>query len=121
MSTTISALSRADTTQLSPEATHQTRAALLAELHVQHQCVLEADAAIDVLAAGDIDDAADAVELHARTRARALASAAELEAALARIHDGTYGACERCGDAIPEERLDAIPHTRTCVPCSAAY
>jgi RNA polymerase-binding transcription factor DksA len=121
MSTTISANSRADATQLSPGTTDQTRAALLAELHVQHQCVLDADAAIDVLAAGDIEDAAEAVELHARIRARALASAAELEAALARIDSGTYGACERCGDAIPEERLDAIPHARTCVRCSAAY
>ena len=29
----------------------------------------------------------------------------EIDAALARIADGTYGMCVRCGDAIPEERL----------------
>jgi RNA polymerase-binding transcription factor DksA len=121
MSTTISAHSRADATPLPPDGTDQTRAALLAELCVQRQCIHDADAGIDALAAGDIEDAADAVEQHARTRARALASAAELEAALARIERGTYGACEHCGGEIPEERLEAIPHTRTCVGCSAAH
>jgi RNA polymerase-binding transcription factor DksA len=37
---------------------------------------------------------------------------AEVEAALARIHDGTYGICEATGDPIAAERLRAIPWTR---------
>jgi DnaK suppressor protein len=41
----------------------------------------------------------------------------ELGAALDRIHRGTYGMCERCGQPIPEERLEAIPATRLCVTC----
>lgn len=26
--------------------------------------------------------------------------------------------CEKCGDKIPQERLDILPNTRTCVRCS---
>lgn len=44
---------------------------------------------------------------------------AELDLALARIAEGTYGRCERCGDPIPHERLLARPAARTCVPCAA--
>ncbi|MBO5254513.1 MAG: TraR/DksA C4-type zinc finger protein [Opitutales bacterium] len=37
---------------------------------------------------------------------------AEIEAALKRIKDGTYGVCEVTGKPIPESRLDAVPFTR---------
>jgi RNA polymerase-binding transcription factor DksA len=36
----------------------------------------------------------------------------EIEAALKRIEDGTYGVCELTGEPIPWERLEAIPWTR---------
>ncbi len=39
----------------------------------------------------------------------------EIDAALARIDDGTYGRCLECGKEILEERLEAIPWTRYCV------
>ena len=39
----------------------------------------------------------------------------EVEAALKRIEDGTYGKCITCGDAIPEKRLEAIPWASRCV------
>ena len=39
----------------------------------------------------------------------------EVEAALKRIEDGTYGKCIVCGDAIPEKRLEAIPWATRCV------
>jgi DnaK suppressor protein len=41
----------------------------------------------------------------------------ELERAQSRLTDGTYGACEHCGAAIPRERLLALPTARTCVHC----
>ena len=41
----------------------------------------------------------------------------ELDAASARLADGTYGVCERCGQPIPRERLRARPTARTCVTC----
>src|ERR1700719_247411 len=34
-----------------------------------------------------------------------------VQAALARIADGTYGVCERCGDQISTARLNAVPYT----------
>lgn len=39
----------------------------------------------------------------------------EVNAALARITDGTYGVCELTGKPIPEERLEAVPWTRYTV------
>ncbi len=40
---------------------------------------------------------------------------AEIEEALARIEDGSYGQCERCHKPIGEARLEAMPHARYCV------
>jgi RNA polymerase-binding transcription factor DksA len=41
----------------------------------------------------------------------------ELHQAESRIANGTYGACEHCGVAIPRTRLEALPTTRTCIRC----
>jgi len=41
----------------------------------------------------------------------------EIDRALAKIDDGTYGQCGRCGKEIPVERLDAIPYATLCVSC----
>ena len=43
----------------------------------------------------------------------------ELEAAHARLAEGTYGTCERCGRPIAPARLEARPEARTCVACAA--
>jgi DnaK suppressor protein len=51
------------------------------------------------------------------TAERLFESMKEVEAALQRMDDGTYGRCESCGDAIPGERLDARPVARLCVAC----
>ncbi|RZI40685.1 TraR/DksA family transcriptional regulator [Herbaspirillum sp. HC18] len=45
----------------------------------------------------------------------------EIDAALARIKDGTYGMCIDCGEHIPAARLDALPAARSCVRCQEAY
>jgi DnaK suppressor protein len=39
--------------------------------------------------------------------------------ALAKLEDGTYGLCDRCGAPIPEERLEARPWSVLCVPCAS--
>ncbi|MGH2693750.1 MAG: TraR/DksA family transcriptional regulator [Actinomycetota bacterium] len=44
----------------------------------------------------------------------------EVSAALARIEDGTFGKCERCGQEVPIERLEALPTARLCVSCKQA-
>ena len=43
------------------------------------------------------------------------AELADVEHALRRLDDGTYGTCEVCGKQIPEERLEALPATRLCL------
>lgn len=40
-----------------------------------------------------------------------------LDEALNRIENGTFGFCVACGKKILKERLEAVPHTRYCVPC----
>ena len=40
---------------------------------------------------------------------------AEIDAALARIDDGTFGTCERCGQPIGAERLEALPWATLCI------
>jgi RNA polymerase-binding protein DksA len=42
---------------------------------------------------------------------------AEIDAALVRIENGTYGTCTNCGKQIPEERLEALPWTTLCIDC----
>ena len=39
----------------------------------------------------------------------------EIDAALARIDDGTFGTCERCGQPIGAERLKALPWATLCI------
>jgi len=45
------------------------------------------------------------------------AELALIEAALSRIDRGEYGICERCGQAIPAARLEALPNASRCVAC----
>ena len=43
---------------------------------------------------------------------------AQIDDALHRVDAGTYGACERCGRPIAEERLAARPFARCCITCA---
>ncbi|TCM75060.1 TraR/DksA family transcriptional regulator [Rhodovulum steppense] len=47
-----------------------------------------------------------------------LAEVKQINAALARIEDGSYGYCVRCGEEISEERLDVVPATPFCRICA---
>ncbi len=44
---------------------------------------------------------------------------ADVARALEKLDDGTYGLCDRCGLAIPDERLDARPWSVLCVRCAS--
>jgi DnaK suppressor protein len=46
---------------------------------------------------------------------------AEIDAALARIDEGTYGTCVRCGSTIAEERLEAMPYATMCIECKRLH
>jgi DnaK suppressor protein len=49
---------------------------------------------------------------------QARAHLGEVDAAEARVRDGTYGSCECCGGAAEPARLEARPTARTCVTCA---
>jgi RNA polymerase-binding protein DksA len=70
---------------------------------------------------GETDQATSETEravaevLEAGTRA----ALEDIESALARLDDGSYGVCTTCGIPIPVERLLVLPETRLCVACRA--
>lgn len=66
----------------------------------------------------------DATELFLRERNIALRNnaqelLAQVEAAMQRLDDGTYGTCERCGCEISTERLEALPYATLCITCQS--
>jgi DnaK suppressor protein len=67
------------------------------------------------------DGTTEAVErLNRVGTARELAAMlVDVERALAKTDDGTYGICDRCGRLIPEARLEARPWSVLCVDCAA--
>ena len=44
---------------------------------------------------------------------------AQVNAALERMSDGTYGTCQRCERPIGEERLEAFPYVAYCIECQS--
>src|SRR3954452_15261806 len=43
----------------------------------------------------------------------------DVEHALAKFENGSYGSCEECGDQIPAPRLEAKPAARLCINCAS--
>ena len=41
----------------------------------------------------------------------------QINDALRRIKDKTYGVCEVCGEPINPKRLEIVPHARMCIAC----
>ena len=50
-------------------------------------------------------------------RDRAERQMAQVDAALVRLEEGTFGRCRSCGEPIAEERLDALPWAALCIDC----
>jgi DnaK suppressor protein len=44
----------------------------------------------------------------------------DVDRALEKLDEGTYGICDRCGAPISEERLEARPWTSLCMSCASA-
>lgn len=44
----------------------------------------------------------------------------DVQRALEKLDEGTYGVCERCGNPIGEARLEAMPAVTTCIVCASA-
>ena len=45
------------------------------------------------------------------------AALSEIDAALQRLEQGSYGICERRAETILSERLEVLPMSRLCAPC----
>jgi RNA polymerase-binding transcription factor len=77
--------------------------------------------------AGEVHDRADesladlVADLDSAEVSRDLAEVRELDAARARIADGSYGVCADCGADIPLARLRAQPAALRCVACQERH
>jgi len=103
------------------EALRARRAALQGEL--QALTARPADATPAVSFGKRVGDGTtEAVErINTTAAARSIAaSLAEADRALAKLDEGSYGLCDRCGKPIGDERLEAIPWAGLCVACAAA-
>jgi hypothetical protein len=72
----------------------------------------------DVLVEETVDDVGPGEEEAHRSAVDAVdALLDEVELALSRLDDGTYGRCEECGTPIDDSRLAASPTVRSCGAC----
>jgi RNA polymerase-binding transcription factor DksA len=62
---------------------------------------------------------AAALDHRRRTGEGCYLDVAQIEAALHRLDDGTWGVCERCGNKIAGARMEALPTATRCVECAA--
>jgi DnaK suppressor protein len=72
---------------------------------------------------GDVVDAAlDAAQDEISSQLAEVESRelANIERALVRIRNGSYGECEICGNRIPLARLNALPYATCCIECQRA-
>ena len=67
------------------------------------------------------EEAAESFELEKRLalERRIRDSLSELERALKKFEEGTYGLCDNCGQSIVPARLEALPQATMCVNCKA--
>lgn len=92
----------------------------LAALEREHAAIVDASTSAN---ADDEHDPEGATIAFEREHVAALASQArqylsQVDAALRRLDDGSYGQCERCGQPIPPGRLAARPTATACVSCA---
>lgn len=79
------------------------------------------DVASELADPGDKSFADLTVDLGHAEVGRDLIELRAIEAAYARMHQGTYGDCVNCETAIPYERLEVQPMAERCAPCQGMY
>lgn len=84
------------------------------ELNYLKSSIMREDAAENRTSAGNLEDGASSMEKEQLNQlaARAQKFIADLERAMFRIKNGTYGVCKDTGKLISKERLRAVPHTQ---------
>ena len=82
-------------------------------------------AALDMIADDGVKDSVDMSlqdvnqELQLRLGERESQAVADIDQALLRIEEGSYGVCQSCGKPIDERRLEAVPTARYDAPCQS--
>jgi DnaK suppressor protein len=116
-------LSRREVTELR-QVLEQERQRLMAELEVmeEHTPEVEEQVGMDIGGGYDEDLADVASTTFEREKSVALESSVQhmltqVEEALQRIEDGTYGRCLRCGNFIDYARLNVLPSATLCIHC----
>ena len=90
----------------------------------EHTPELEAQVGLDLAGSYDEDFADVATDTFEREKGLAIESSVQallnqVEEALARLEEGTYGICLNCGRPIHPARLRAIPYAKLCIDCKA--
>jgi DnaK suppressor protein len=107
------------------EKVERFRTVLLEQLRRHEESVRSNQAAaLEMVAADDgVKDSVDMSlqdvnqEIQLRLGERESQMVADIDQALMRIDEGTYGVCARCGKEIPERRLEALPTARYDAEC----
>src|SRR5271167_2627520 len=95
-------------------------------LELRTKLVAEIDSELRAEREGNKDEGMDTYDLASEERDREInfilsdrerVKLKQIDDALERLDDGTYGVCESCGLEIGEERLEAMPFTRLCRDC----
>jgi DnaK suppressor protein len=95
-------------------------------LETKNKLLGEIDSEMRAEREGNKDEGMDAYDLASEERDREInfilsdrerVKLKQIDDALERLDDGTYGVCESCGLEIAEERLIAMPFTRLCRDC----
>lgn len=111
---------------MQPEKLAHFKGVLLEQLRAHTGNIREDQAAALEISNDDVKDPADLSvmdvgrELALRLGERESRMVADIDQALLRIKEGSYGVCARCGKVIDERRLDAVPTARYDAVCQAA-
>jgi DnaK suppressor protein len=95
-------------------------AAAIENLHEDHQGSIADESGEDAVFDNHLADTATETydrELDYSLEENSEHVLAEIDAALKRIEDGTYGICTNRGEQIPVERLEARPYATLCIDC----
>ena len=110
---------------MQPEKLAHFKQTLIAELQQHTEHVRTDQAAALELSDDDVKDTVDLSvqdvnkELALRLGERESQMVADIDQALLRIQEGSYGTCARCGNLIDERRLEALPTARYDAACQA--
>jgi DnaK suppressor protein len=110
---------------MQPERLTHFKQILIAELSKHTEHVREDQAAAIELSDDGVKDTVDMSlmdvnkELALRLGERESQMIADIDQALLRIEEGSYGTCARCGKLIDERRLEALPTARYDANCQA--